>query len=376
MSINSTLKKEGIKVIKQLDTLEINKIASNISEKICSSFPEHNINQSDLFISIARLNMYIADMPNDSDIAKYFYKNNSIYFSKKMNFNDLSTLALHECLHFMQELKDKHGKLLKLGLHNIKQNNAGLAINEAAVQLMASHATDSKPDTVRYYNMDLTTPSPIFYPLQTAILSEMIYFTGSYPLFHSTLNSNDVFKNTFIAKSSPKTYSNIEYNLDLILHYEELLSETTQKLALCSDNENSISKLRTLNSKVNALKSIIFEKTLETQNIIINDCFNREFELIRNLDDIKDFQYKLYNFKHVLINAENYNFYNQFYCEMMNILDEKREYIKQYGILAQDNNFMTDLSELEAQTYGFKFFKNLFHKIKLLFEEKIRIKNL
>ena len=46
MSINSTLRKEGIEDIKPLKTLEINKIASSISEKICSAFPEHNINKS------------------------------------------------------------------------------------------------------------------------------------------------------------------------------------------------------------------------------------------------------------------------------------------------------------------------------------------
>ena len=86
MSIRSTLKKEGISVIGQLNTFEVNKIASNISEKICKAFPEHNINQSDLFISISRLNMYIADMTKDRALAKYFFKNNSIYFNKSIDF--------------------------------------------------------------------------------------------------------------------------------------------------------------------------------------------------------------------------------------------------------------------------------------------------
>ena len=70
MSINSILKKEGIEIISTLNTLEINKIASKIAEMLCSTFPEHNLNQSDLFISISRLNMYIAKMPSDSAKAK------------------------------------------------------------------------------------------------------------------------------------------------------------------------------------------------------------------------------------------------------------------------------------------------------------------
>ena len=110
MNVNSILKKEGIENIKALNTLEINKIASNISEKICKAFPEHNLNKSDLFINISRLNMYIATMPNDHSAAKYFYKNSSIYFSENIDFDNIGTLAIHEALHFIQEVKNKNNK--------------------------------------------------------------------------------------------------------------------------------------------------------------------------------------------------------------------------------------------------------------------------
>ena len=372
MNINATLKKEGINVIKKLDTLEINKIASNISEKICNTFPEHNIKKSELFIAISRLNMYIAEMPNDTILAKYFYKNNSIYFSQNMDLNDLNTLAVHECIHFMQELKNRKGKLLRLGLYNMENNiNTGLAINEASVQLMASLATNSKVDTVKYYNMELTTESPDYYPLQTTLLNEMIYFTGSYPLFHSTLFSNDVFKNTFIAKSSVNTYNKIEYNLDLILLYEEKLSEETYRLSISSNTKN----IKKICSKIDALKQIIFEKTLETQNIIIYNCFNNEFDSIKNLEDVKKFQYRIYNFKKLIINTENYNYYNEFYRDMMNKLDEKREFIKTYGNISEFNNSLQELASIREQSYGFKFFKKLFTKYKLIIEDKLRAKN-
>lgn len=375
MSINSTLKKEGINVVGQLNTLEINKIASSISEKICAAFPEHNLNQSDLFISIARLNMYIAEMPNDMAMAKYFYKNNSIYFSKNMNFNDLHTLALHECLHFIQESKNKYGKLIRMGLYDLEGKHSGMALNEASVQLMASYANNAELDTVKYYNMELSTESPDFYPLQTALLKEIIYFTGTYPLFHSTLYSNDIFKNTFIEKSSTKTYSQVEYNFDLIMHYEAKLSETTYELSICSDEGKSINKIKNLNERINALKNIIFEKTIETQNLIIYNCFNKQFESIKNLEDIKQFQYDLYNFKHVIINANNYNFFNEFYCDMMNKLEEKREFFEKYGSLFSYQSLRNDISIIEEKTYGFQFFKKLFSKLKLLCEEILRAKD-
>ena len=72
MSINHILRKENIENIVPLSTLEVNKIATVVSTKLCNAFPEHNLNQSDLFISLARLNMYTAKMPNTSSSAKYF----------------------------------------------------------------------------------------------------------------------------------------------------------------------------------------------------------------------------------------------------------------------------------------------------------------
>ena len=375
MSINSTLKKEGIRVIGKLNTLEINKIASNISEKIVTAFPEHGIDQSDLFISIARLDMYLAEMPNDMAMAKYFYKNNSIYFSKDMDLNDLHSLALHECLHFIQEVKNKHGKLLRLGLYNMEKSaNDGMALNEAAVQHMASVASNLPLDTVKYYNMELSTESPDFYPLQTALLNEMIYFTGSYPLYHSTLYSNDVFKNTFTAKSNEKAYAQIEKNFDLIYEYETLLSKQVYNLSLCSEEYKSINKIRKINSKIDAYKQIILEKTLETQNLILLNCFTTEFNNIKTLEHIKNFEQNMYNFRHLIITTKNYNYYNDFYADMMERVQEKKDFLLKYGDILDLDSITYELANIRENTYGFQFFKKLFSKLVLLFEETFREK--
>lgn len=375
MSINATLKKEGIEIISTLNTLEINKIASKIAEMLCSTFPEHNLNQSDLFVAISRLNMYIAKMPYGSAKAKYFYKNNSIYFSEDMDLDDLHTLAVHECIHFLQEVKNKRGKLIRLGLYTLQGKSSGMALNEAAVQLMASKATHSKIDTVRYYNMNLTTESPDYYPLETAIVRELAYFTGTYPLFHSVLNSNDVFKNTFIAKSNEKAYNLIEYNLDLLCHYQEELSICIYNLENCSENDASLNKIKILSNKIEALKAIILKLTLEIQNTIIYYCFNKEFDYIKDIESLKAFQKHLYNFKDLIIDTEGYHYYNQFYCDMMNRLEEKRELINKYGVLTFFEESNKDLVLFDSPTYGIAFFKKLFSKLKLLAEEKIRSKD-
>lgn len=376
MSINSTLKKEGIKIIDSLDAVDINKIATTISKTMAEVFPEHHINENDLFIAIARLNMYTAQMPNDMAIAKYFYKNSSIYFSKDIDFDGLNTVVFHECIHYIQELKDQNGKLLRLGLYDLESGTpTGLGLNEAAVQHMASIATGAVLDNVKYYNMELSTESPDFYPLQTALLNEMIYFTGTYPLYHSTLYSNDIFKNTFIAKSSAKTYYDICKNFDLILEYENRLSKEFYKLSIASEELKNVNKIKRINSRIDDYKKIILEKTLETQNTIILECFNSELSSIKTLKDVKEFQYRLYNFKHVLINTNGYNFFNEFYIDMMNKLEEKRDYILKYGNITSLDSLSNELANIESKTFGFQFFKTLFDKLKLLIEEKIRQKN-
>ena len=314
MGKEKALKKAGIEVVRKLSEIEINKIAINISDEICSSFPEYNINKTDLFNSLSKINMFLANF-KDNSAAKYYYKDDSIYFKEDIDFENLNTPALHECLHFIQSIKNKKGKLLRLGLYDLtKFRTTGLAINEAAVQLMASYATLSKTDTVKYYGMELITDSPNYYPIECTLVKQMTYFTGTYPLFHSTLYSNDIFKNTFIMKSDEKTYEQIITNLDLIVEYEEALHKENLYLSYIEYNNKS-SSIKVANSQraIENLKKDIKELTLKTQELILTSCAYSELELVRDNQTASLFKEKLYNFKNLLIQADGYSFYNDFY---------------------------------------------------------------
>ena len=327
MGINSELKKEGIKIISKLDTLKVNTICASIASKLCLAFPEHNLNRSALFASLARINMYIATMPNsDSSCAKYFYKNNSIYFNEDTDPNLMASLAVHECIHHIQEIKNNHNELIRMGLYN-RSNNFGLALNEAAVQLMASEANMEKQENEVYFNISLKTNSPDYYPLECSLVNQMAYFTGTYPLYNSTLNSNNVFENTFVAKSSKKTFNTIAKNLDKLLTYENDLHYYSNELKYA----DKVSSIKVLKSLINSKKKDIEELFFKTQNLIIKKCFIGEFNLIRNLDDIKDFTKKFYNYKNIMGSSNNYTYYNEFYRYIMEELDKKRTYIENYG---------------------------------------------
>ena len=66
------LKKDGICVTEKLDTLTINSIAKNISQKLCQTFPNFGLNQNDLFIRLSRLDMYKAKMQERNVRGKLF----------------------------------------------------------------------------------------------------------------------------------------------------------------------------------------------------------------------------------------------------------------------------------------------------------------
>ncbi len=367
MKDTNALKRYGIEIISQLSTLEVNKIASNISEKICNSFPEHNINKSDLFIALSRLNMYYAKF-NDNSAAKYCYKTETIFFKENLDFENLETTAIHECLHFVQTVKNNNGRLVRLGLYKpFFMFSNGLTLNEAAVQLMASDATNSPVETVKYYGLDISTNSPDYYPIECALVRQMTYFTGTYPLYHSAIYSDDIFKNTFIMKSNKATYEKIIENLDLIQEYQETLQKEILYLSYVEYNNQNSLKVVNSEHKIESLKVSIKETTLRTQELILTACTKSDLELVRDTQSVREFKDKLYNFKELLISTENYTFYNDFYCQMMEELDVKRELIKKYGVLTVFKDIRESFALIETRQEPLNLFQVALKKLKELF---------
>ena len=162
MSIESDLRKDGIEVIKKLDTLTINSLAKNISSKLCNTFSGMGLNERNLFIELSRLDMYIAKMPEGMSEATYFYKNSAIYFNEHIPAEDIEEFAVHECIHHIQEVKDKKNYLIRMGLCDYTEFKIyGLALNEAAVQLMASKVNNIPLDSVKYYGIEFDTTTQL-----------------------------------------------------------------------------------------------------------------------------------------------------------------------------------------------------------------------
>ena len=334
MGIKSILKKEGIEDVKPLDTLTINKIAKRIAKKLADNFSGHDLTESQLFIEISRLKMYVAKMPNDLSGAKYLWLNKSIYFKDGVEFSAIEEFATHECLHYLQELKDEKGNVIRLGLYDFATGGIkGMSINEAAVQLMAEKANGKQSDRVKYYDIFLDTISPDYYPLECALVNELTYFTGEYALFHSTLYSDDIFKDTVDAKFGKKAYIIIRDALDILMQREAALNELSNELL----QENNEKRVKKINKAIEKKKEEIADLFLKIQNYIIEKGFNKEFEAVKNMEELHRFKKKLYKFKDLIGYTIDYNFYNEYYIQTMTEFEKKKEYIEQYGEIVDGN---------------------------------------
>lgn len=321
MSIKSDLKKDGIEVIDKLDTLKINSLARNISIKICETFPQFGLDANELFIKLSRLNMYKAKMPEGMAEANYFYKNTSIYFNDHIADEDLEEFAVHECIHYLQEVKDKRDYLIRMGLCDYTDFKIyGLGLNEAAVQLMASKINGIPKEYVKYFGISFETISPSYYPLECCLVNQLSYLVGDDILFKSTLNSDDNFQNKLSESITPKNFMTIQSAIDNILSYEEEIIKLNNKISQIDDRTKKVDGMV---EKINELKSEISLTFMRTQNLIISSYFDNTFNSIKTLEDVEIYRRKLYSFKDYLGHTDGYTFFNNYYVSKMEALEEK-----------------------------------------------------
>lgn len=357
MSVESDLKKDGIRVIEKLDTLKINSLAKNISQKICDTFEEYNLNQNELFIKLSRLNMYKAEMPEGMAEANYFYKNTSIYFNEHIPDSDIEEFAIHECIHYLQEIKDKRNYLIRMGLCDYTEFKIyGLGLNEASVQLMSSKINGIPKEYVKYFGINFETNSPSYYPLECCLVNQMAMIAGEDILFESTLNSNDNFKNKFASLTSQKAFMTIQNSIDEILYHEEDIIKLNNKISEIDDRNKRIDGML---KKIDELKSEICLIFMRTQNLIISSYFDKKFNEINNLEQVENYRKELYSFKEYIGYTEGYTFFNDYYVNKMELLENKYNALENGGeitsiklITKKENKLIAFIKAIKKFLFG------------------------
>ncbi len=329
-TIDSELKKNGINVLFPIDTKNVNNIANYVAKTLYFSFPELKLDYNTLFSSISRLNMFIADMPQNMSGASYYYKNSTIYFRNGLSLNMIKKLAVHECIHHFQEIKDSKGKLHRLGLCTYQGiRGYGNALNEAAVQLMSAHANKIEEDKVTYYGINLSTPSPDYYPLLCNLIRQIGYLTGFSVLFESTFFANDAFFDKLKSCIGENKALTIQENFEKILIFENKINELTQKNLT---EDLSYNKFKKSTDKIAKYKKEIQDTFLGTQNLIISSFFDNEMPKLKNASQIEDFRRYLYSFNNLIGTTPTYSFFNDYYIRKMSELDDIYQRISNPGM--------------------------------------------
>ncbi len=258
--------------------------------------------------------------------ANYFYKNTSIYFNEHISDNDLEEFAMHECIHYLQEVKDKKNYLVRMGLCDYTEFKIyGLGLNEAAVQLMASRINAMPKESVKYFGINFDTISPSCYPLECCLVNQLAYITGEDVLFESTIKSNDNFKKVFSELTSPNTFVAIQNAIDDIFNDEEEIIKLSNKIAQIDDRNRRVDGMI---KKIDELKHEILLTFMRTQNLIISSYFDKAFNQIYDLDGIEKYRQRLYTFRDLLGFTEGYTFFNDYYVSKMEELDDKYNLIE------------------------------------------------
>ena len=326
MNIEKNLQKNGIIVTEKVDTEAILTMTKSIAKKIVYAFPHFDLDADEIFSKLFSLNMYKAQMPEGMAEANYCFENSSIYFNSHIADEDLEEFAIHECLHFLQEVRDENNKITKMGLSNYYHyKTVGTGLNEAAVQYIAAKIIGIKPDFEKYYDINIYTPSPSYYPIECALLNELIFFTGEDVLFKSTYFSTDDFKDEIVKHTSKKVFDKILGAFDDILKYEEQIIVLHNKISATEKTDH-------LQNKILNFREKIKDTFIQIQNLIIKEFFETEYKHITDLEKLETFRRNLTKFEQIIGTVENYTFFEDFYTEMMNQLEHKSNVLENGGI--------------------------------------------
>lgn len=371
MSVKPNHKLNGIRNAVEISAKDRHTISKKAIDLIYPVISEFNISKEMLFNSLGKSNMYLADF-DDMSMGKYDYTTNSIYFSNELDITNLDSSVIHEILHFFQAELTENNFLVRMGLFEpskLFRSEKGLGLNEASVQYLASIIAKEVPDHVRYYELELVTPSSNYYPLETAIVRQMCFFTGTYPLFFSTLFSTDLFEKTFKTITSVDNYNYIEKKLTEIVHLQEKLSNIYSHIH--THNQAESKKISVLNNITN-LKNKLRETVLDVQKIIYTSAFANELDKVETVQDIVNIQTLISNFENYIISYENDYSFEQFKDKISVELNNKLALIEAYGNYSFALKAKKDILNL-PKIYSQSFFKTFFTKIKLLIDLRFNL---
>ena len=333
IKLKRELKNLGIKPIEELSVQEKTSIAERVAAKLVSlNVP--GITHNEILEKLFAAKMYTAEISNNLGKVNYFYKNKTIYFEKSLNLLDLDENILRECIHYLQ---DKREKQKRMGLCTFEQYKVrGMALNEIGISYISNKLLNKSN-----HNKTFT------------LLKQILLITGEDVFLDSILNNNNKFQEKFMQMvNSENLYYKMQNTLDAMFDLEQI----TKRLDF--EGRKSSNPQRYL-AKINMHKHTLNSKFLEIQWDIYNRYFSRKIELIDKIEEIKQYKEELFDFNQWLEIAEDELKYTNYLTEKIERLNK----IELELIMSKSNNSMILVEKNTLQ----KIIKNI---KKIIFKSK------
>lgn len=304
------LQKMGIREIEKLKNEEKDTLSKAIATKLSLNISENIIKYEKIYNKLIKTKMYKANISIDLPKANYMYFNSALYFDKTINLEEINENILHECIHKIQEYKAK-GRVLELGTCHLKDMKLeGFAFNEAAISYIVNKCLNEKKHKIEEYEMIINSSSKN-YLLITNLVEQIIFFTEDEDMMiDSTLNSNSDWIYKLYDAFGKGNIDKIRKNFDDILQY------------VIKDNQNEARELY-----------------LKTQKMIYTAYFEQLIRDINQLNEVEEFKQKLEEYKKIMTQYKNENYYEEYANILFNKIEQVAEKIKsKNGLMVISNN--------------------------------------
>ena len=299
----NNLETVGIQVTRKIEDQTIVEIVNQVTNKLVNAFPNHQLKYLDIYKALLDTPMYYAKIPEGLSKANYNYKDSSIYFSEDMDVFEIDEYVFHECIHKLQERKDKRGNITRMGVCEVNELSVkATALNEGAIQYITAKAFDLPKKSVTIYGITLPSRTE-YYPILTNIVSQLVYLLGEDILIDSTVKGNEEFKIKIIDGIGETEYNCIEKNLNDILRAKDSIYELQRNEIISHEASSKIFE------NIELIKNLYFE----TQNVIFSSYFDGILKRCENDIEVSMLRKKLYSYRSLVGTAHDYNDFD-IYC--------------------------------------------------------------
>lgn len=292
INLRRELRNIGIKPIEQISVQEKTNIAEKAAAKLVSlNVP--GISHNEILEKLFQAKMCRASMNNNIGKVSYFYKNRTIYFEKNLSLIDLDENIMHECIHYLQDQREKREKLKRMGLCTFEEFKVrGMALNEVGISYISNKLLNKNDKNKTF-----------------TLLKQILLITGEEVFLDSILNNNDRFEEKFMEQTNSEVlYYKVQNTFDAMFDLEQIIKR------LNLEGRESSNPQRYL-SKINMHKHTLNSKFSEIQWEIYNRYFSRKIELIDQIEEIKAYKNEIFNFSQWLEISQDELKYTNFATE-------------------------------------------------------------